>query len=1455
MPILDDSPLGDQADAYLAEYHEALVAGVAPVEEPTPFPPTVQAKLERAQRCLRRLEQVRGLSKAPAPPAAAGQVGRFRLIRELGRGGYGIVFLARDPLLRRDVALKVPRAEALLSPDLRQRFLREAQTAAALAHPAIVPIHEAGEVGQVCYIAYAYCAGPTLAAWLRGQTKPVPSRTAASLVADLADAMQHAHDRGVLHRDLKPSNILLSRPERKDQSQEPNSHATLLNARPSTLGSSLLSPQITDFGLAKLVEGQEPNTRSGAIVGTPAYMAPEQAEGRLGQVGPAADVYALGTILYEMLTGGPPFQAASPWETLNQVIHEEPVPPRRLQPRIPRDLETVCLTCLRKEPTRRYATAATLAEDLRRFIRGEPVRARPVSTPERAARWARRHPAWAMLLLTLITAAVVVPLGLFWHTVELQHAFDEAEVERSRAQMNEATALQAHYASDMHLAQQLLRAGDVFQMPSLLDRHVPASPADMDRRGFEWWYLDQFRPVSRAPFAASQDDTFFIAYGADADTLVTASRSDREQSVAVWDLRLGRPRLRAKLFRPGRLGVWVAVTPDGRTLAAITGERTVSLWDVATGKERGRLDHSGGVWAIDFSADGRTLAMTGAGPIALWDWAAGKQTRVVAGTGNRSEALVLCPDGETAMTRPLFAAGLPLLDLTTGSSRPPLADGHRSVSSLARTPGGTLLTFLQDHKQLVGHTSATRHFVLWWNAPSSAVLRAAAVSPDERTAVVGDASGRLYYVDVATGKLRRSLRWQARDISSLAYSRDGRWLAVATEDGQVYQLSTEFPAFAGTLETTVALGPVAFSPDSQTVAVADRGGRVRLLDAHNAEVRTSLGPHARDVVALAWSSDSRVLATLDRGTPGATLWDVATGRLLRRLGDRSTVTLSRLRFSPCGRLLLAGDNEGFLRGWDYSTGKELETTRGATAHVSGLEFSADGMTLATAFGNGTIRIWKVVDDRLQPLPEGTAKTPYEVTAVAIAPDGKSLATGELAGNVRLWTFTEQGLRETASLQGLVAVAPEAGVRSLAFSADGQLLLVAGMDQRLRLWDVGRRRIRHEALGASLGWWRAGVLSPDGQRMATTNAGGGAELWDLNRWAVVSPPHSPFRPIRSLAFLPDRRTLATGAEANGHPVESSKRPLGSLPLLDREVRYALLTLHHPADSVRLWDHATGAEQPTLSGTVNMTSPSLVAACPRGRILAGGSNDGSIWLWELSRREVAARKFVSRQAENYANSIEAMRRLAPARPLYPEAVQSLAFSSDGSVLLATSNRGAVTAWNTADWTQRPPLPGDFTGTCWIGWVPASRVAVLGRGGQLEFWDLDGRTLTKTLGRSDDATILCGSFSADGGLLAVATADRRIRLWDVKAERERAPFIGHSDRITSIVFSPDGKTLASSSRDETVRLWSVAAGQEVSTLAGHQGIIHCLAFSPDGQTLVSGGEASPGVGEVLIWRTSRH
>jgi eukaryotic-like serine/threonine-protein kinase len=369
------------------------------------------------------------------PPTIPG----YEALGELGRGGMGIVYKARHVQLNRTVALKMMLPGTFAGVEERARFRTEAEAVARLQHPNIVQIFEVGEHNGQPWFALEFVAGGSLADRL--PNVPLLPRQAAELVETLARAMDHAHQQGIVHRDLKPANVLLQVVGGQwlvvGENQTANRDGPTTNHQPPTT-----IPKITDFGLAKKLDTPG-HTHAGAVMGTPSYMAPEQASGRASQVGPAADIYALGVILYEVLTSRPPFLGSTALETLDQVRSQEPAPPARLRPGTPRDLETICLKCLQKEPERRYRSARELADDLRRFLAGQPILARRIGVAERARKWVRRQPALAALLATIVLALVSLAVGGWWSAAALRAAAQREEHQRRQAEASFAQALDA----------------------------------------------------------------------------------------------------------------------------------------------------------------------------------------------------------------------------------------------------------------------------------------------------------------------------------------------------------------------------------------------------------------------------------------------------------------------------------------------------------------------------------------------------------------------------------------------------------------------------------------------------------------------------------------------------------------------------------------------------------------------------------------------------------------------------------------------------------------------------------------------------------------------------------------------------------------------------------------------------------------------------------------------------
>jgi eukaryotic-like serine/threonine-protein kinase len=769
LPADTDEPLDDRLEAL----HDALLDNRA-----TPSG-AADGRLAGAEQCLKLLERVRkqssprdsdwlfGAGDFAARPAPAVDlplasqlidgdespmprtIGRFSIERRIGEGGFGVVFLAVDPALGRRVALKLPRPETIVSSTWRERFLREAEAAALLDHPGIVPVYEVGRAGSLCFIVQAWCDGLSLAAWLAATSRPVSPLAAAQLVQSLAEAVQHAHSRGVLHRDIKPSNILLETPAGSSSADSlvpprPAVDTVVVHSGPTVRvdrsiaarraangSSNAAAPRITDdelaavarladFGLARLVDRGAGQTQSGAVVGTPSYMSPEQAEGLTRQIGVTADVYSLGAVLFELLTGRPPFQEETLLATLQAVREREPPRPRQLNREIPLDLEAICCKCLEKDPRRRYATAQALADDLSRFLHGESITARRAGPLERLGRWCRRKPLLASLSVATVLLAVMLLLGSTAATLllsqERQKTLDhlqDAIVARDEATRNEDLALAALYEARVAQVQAQRRSGQVGQRLGSLDAAAAAArllprlkrgESDMLRLRNE-----VVACLSLVDLAADKDWSDSVAPGRAVTTDNSATHFVHGDSqwrfLLVRRMEDGQVVQRLEIADNCAQVFKITISPSDQFLAAwcrLRGGRfSVQVWqlDPAEGSEQSeagarpplarlRVMAGGEQWPFAFSPDNQWLAIAQAdGSVALFSLPECKQEKSLRGK-DAIDALCFDPASRNlAVARrgriELIAAesGKHLQSLTTGSF----------TYHLAFSPDGALL--------------------------------------------------------------------------------------------------------------------------------------------------------------------------------------------------------------------------------------------------------------------------------------------------------------------------------------------------------------------------------------------------------------------------------------------------------------------------------------------------------------------------------------------------------------------------------------------------------------------------------------------------------------------------------------------------------------------------------------------------------------------------------------------
>lgn len=692
----------------------------------------------------------------------------YEILGDLGRGGMGVVYMARQSSLNRVVALKMLLQSELAAPEQIARFKSEAELLARLHHPNIIPIYDVGAYEGRPYFTMEFVNGPSLGKY-QG-SRPQPVNDSANLIEILARAMHVVHQHGIIHRDLKPSNILLQSADFKLQIENSDPAITGDELQSVVSTSSASIPKITDFGLAKDQAVDQNLTQTGMAMGTPCYMAPEQARSRPGEVGPAADIYSLGAILYEMLTGRPPFDAATSAETIVQLLHEPPPPPSRFVSELPRDIVTICLKCLEKEPKQRYASAWELAEDLRRFQADEPIHARPVSWVEQATRWCRRHP----LAASLATLSGILGIGLIASLLVLDAQLREklwlqtalAEKERKQiVQLNLIVGAREHEAGDLYSA--ALRFAEALRLDD----------AEFSRGHRE-----------RIAAALRECPRLMEIIHANRDIIcssltvkgILAATEDANHNVEIRNITTGEQV--GRTMQIGDVPANSDLSTDGHWLAAIGANGSVKLWNVDDGTAKNLpMSDLPAIKIATFSLDSSTLITKHAdGTIRLWDLSSGQpqprplppETRAPNQNESMRWHLVVDADG-TGQLREI-ATG------TVKGSVPLGPDFHRAIVSDA---GDQVATVAKDQSVSVRQVSTGKSTPIIHRLDSPIALLQ--FSPDGKRLLVRDTKGTIRVWDVDTAKAVTPPMRNPGQMASIHFDADGQRLVLVEKSGEV----------------------------------------------------------------------------------------------------------------------------------------------------------------------------------------------------------------------------------------------------------------------------------------------------------------------------------------------------------------------------------------------------------------------------------------------------------------------------------------------------------------------------------------------------------------------------------------------------------------------------------------------------------------------------------------------
>jgi WD40 repeat protein len=995
-------------------------------------------------------------------------LGRFALRSVVGTGAFGTVYRAHDPQLDRTVAVKVPRAGNPPGGQELDRFLREARSTAQLRHPAIVPVYEVGQENGQPYLVSDFVEGVTLDDRL--SAGPLPLRESAALVQAVAEALEHAHQHGVIHRDIKPSNIMI----RGDG-----------------------TPAVMDFGLAKRAAGEITMTLDGQVLGTPAYMSPEQAGGESHKVDGRSDVYSLGVVLYRLLTGELPFRG-NPRMLLHQVLHDEPKSPRSLNDRIPRDLETITLKAMAREPHRRYGTAAAFATDLRHWLAGEPIAARPVGEFEKAWRWTRRHPALVGLMVAAgVAGLAIVAAGFFVaYNTRLQAAYRSEVAARKTAVEQRGLAVKAQGEAQQALKTAVEQRGLAVQAQgeaqralALANRYLyflrvnqadaawhdnqPERASDLldacppAERGWEWNYVDHQRHAFLLEFKGHTRTVTSVAYSPDGRRIASASS---DGTVKVWEAATGQEALTFRGHTGGVTGV--AYSPDGRRLASAGIDNTVKVWDAATGQEALTLrGHRSGVTGVAYSPDGRRLATASIDEtVKVWEAATGQEVLTLRGHWGAVNGVAYSPDGRRLAS----------------------ASNDRTVKVWEAATGQGAFT-------LHGHTG-----------PVTGVV----YSPDGRRLASASSDGTVKVWEAATGQEALTFRGHTGWVRGVAYSPDGRRLASAGIDRTVKVWDAETGQEAFTLRGhTGQVTGVAYSPDGRRVASASVHGTVKVWDAATVqEEALTLRGHTGGVLGVAYSPDGRRVASASSdGT--VKVWDTAT--VQEALAFRGhTGPATGVVYSPDGRRVASSSHDGTVKVWEAATGQEALTFRGHSGWVRGVAYSPDGRRIASASNDETVKVWDVATVQEALTLRGHSGW---VLRVAYSPDGRGLASADFDGTVKVW--------DAATGQEALTFRHTSVIAGVAYSPDGRRLATASWDRTVKVWDVGTGR-EALTLRGHTGPVRGIAYGPDGRRIASASDDGTVKIWDVETGQEALSLRGHSGAIESPAYSPDGRRIAS-----------------------------------------------------------------------------------------------------------------------------------------------------------------------------------------------------------------------------------------------------------------------------------------------------------------------------------------
>jgi WD40 repeat protein len=1279
---------------------------------------------------------------------------RYKLVDVHGVGGQGRVWRAFDKYLGREVAYKElrPTTDPERAERSATRFLREGRVTAQLMHPSIVPVYELGRRADgTPYCTMQLVNGKTLKRAIASCQSPQERELLLPKFAALCQAVAYAHSRGVVHRDLKPDNIILGE-----------------------FGETI----VVDWGLAKTrgaddldVMRADPAgkpaadvTVAGTTVGTPAYMSPERARGEPDSSDEASDVWSLGAVMFEILTGRPPFIGRDATEVLAQLRNEHAPPIREVEPRITAELSAIVDKALSADRTSRYTNAASLAREVEAYLAGQRVAAHDYSTWELLKRFTARHRVPIAIAALGACALMVVAIAAYERVVAQRRRAEAAELqalaeqhrvtrERDQARANLADALESKAKAASAVHDDAL--ADVYAAASLVYGERPVARGIAIAAAAQPTYPVRWR--SRHGAGCSR-----LAYSPNGRLLACA---DANAGTVVWNVATGAV---DSVLKDHDGEIWaLAFSPDGRYLATGGHDQRVVLWDIATHALIARgVGHRGPITDLAFSADGRSLASASDdGSVRLWE-ATTLAARGELVAGGSLTAVDVSADGalvaagaDTGAVHVWHATGAPVATITAThevdfvrfrDGGHTLLVGAGSAVLLSNVSDGTLIATLSG---LTGHLSrgaladassliagSDDGSVRWLDLSTKrqrtlieqggAPVMALAATPDGTMVAIGTVAG-VEFRDVRTGALRAQIVGHDGPVSGLAFAPGGRELASAGGDGVLAWWDPQSGARTATVaQNDTGWHAVAYGAGAREVAVAGADGGIRIIDRQSGHVRVTLTGHQLETRGIAYSPDGLLLASasLDQTLR---LWDVASGREIRRL---ASTDLQAVAFSPDGTLVVsAGLPDCSV--WRVSSGAKVAEHRRHDGMVRAVLFAGDSETVFSAGQDGTIRRWRVHGTSDEIVLHAAAP----VSALALSPDGTTLISGDVNGRVILWDATS-GIER--GRPGMLL----SGIATLAVSGDGSLLAAGDEDGTITVWQLAvngwpRELAGHTAPVTSV------AFSPDGSMLASAGPDG-TRLWNATTAAPISLlPAVDDRSTASTAFSPDGKRIATSG----------------------------------SDRIQLWDWPSLVSAGIIE--THQTQVRDIQFSPDSTRLATAGNDGTVRLWDATTRSLVRTLTGTGQW-----------------------VLGVAYSPDGNRIVFG---GADTIGRIAD-----PSTGKEVGRLGFhqyairsaAWSrDRGTIATATGADHVYLWNPDSGASKGQLDGSPQAALTSVALAPRGPLVAAGAGDGRVYVWTLPDRNLRAIFGSIGTQVLEVAFSPSGSMIASAS-DTKVRLWEL-------------------------------------------------